>query len=162
MSTRRQLCTFHVGEHLFGLDIERVQEILLPPPLTRVPGAPPEVAGLLNLRGQIVPAIDLRRRLELPVGPATTEAPHVVLRGDDGAVSLRVDAIGDILPLPAAEQAPVPDNLRGPLRALLLGVHALPDRLLLVLSADAVVDGLAPSSNSSPSPSLPVPSQESR
>ncbi|RYZ43284.1 MAG: chemotaxis protein CheW [Myxococcaceae bacterium] len=162
MITLRQLCSFHVGEHLFGLDIERVQEILLPPPLTRVPGAPPEVAGLLNLRGQIVPAIDLRRRLELPEGASPADAPHVVLRGEDGAVSLRVDAIGDILPLEDAALAPLPDNLRGSLRTMLLGVHALPDRLLLVLSADAVVDGLTPTSSPSASPSLPAFSQESR
>ncbi|MCY1042905.1 chemotaxis protein CheW [Corallococcus sp. bb12-1] len=162
MRSLRQLCTFHVGEHLFGLDIERVQEILLPPPLTRVPGAPPEVAGLLNLRGQIVPAIDLRRRLELLEGTAPPDAPHVVLRGDDGAVSLRVDAIGDILPLEDAALAPLPDNLRGSLRTMLLGVHALPERLLLVLSADAVVDGLAPSSSPSASPSFPASSQEFR
>lgn len=162
MSDPRQLCSFLVGEHLFGLDIEQVQEILLPPPLTRVPGAPPEVAGLLNLRGQIVPAIDLRRRLELPEATAPTDAPHVVLRGDDGAVSLRVDAIGDILPFVGAKLAPLPDNLRGPLRSLLLGVHALPDRLLLVLSADAVVDGLSPSSSPSASASLSALPQEPR
>jgi purine-binding chemotaxis protein CheW len=157
-----QLCSFEVGEHLFALDIERVQEILLPPPLTRVPGAPPEVAGLLNLRGQIVPAIDLRRRLGLPEGQSPSDAPHVVLRGDDGAVSLRVDAIGDILPFEDSALAPVPDNVRGPLRALLVGVHALADRLLLVLSADAVVDGLQPTPGTSASPSLPLLPQESR
>ncbi|RKH62681.1 chemotaxis protein CheW [Corallococcus aberystwythensis] len=162
MSAFRQLCSFQVGDHLFGLDIARVQEILLPPPLTRVPGAPPEVAGLLNLRGQIVPAIDLRRRLDLPEGTAPADAPHVVLRGDEGAVSLRVDAIGDILPFEQSDLEPLPDNLRGPLRSLLLGVHALPDRLLLVLSADAVVDGLAPASSASASPSFPVLPQESR
>jgi purine-binding chemotaxis protein CheW len=127
-----------------------VQEILLPQPLTRIPLAPPEVAGLLNLRGQIVPAIDLRRRLDMPARAAPEAATNVVLREEEGAVSLLVDAIGDILEVPAEALAPVPDNVRGSLRALLSGVHPLPGQLLLILSADAVLGAsLAPAPSAS-------------
>lgn len=135
----RLICTFRVERHLLGVDIGRVQEILRARPLTRVPLAPPEVAGLLNLRGQIVPALELRQRLGLPPRPHGAEPHNVVLRGEEGAVSLLVDDIGDILEVPPSAYEPLPEHLRGPLRELLLGVYKLPTGLLLELSADAAL-----------------------
>ncbi|MDY7225463.1 chemotaxis protein CheW [Hyalangium rubrum] len=140
MPATRQMCTFTVDGNLFGVELERVQEILRAQPLARIPLAPSEVAGLINLRGQIVPAIDLRRRLAMAERSPEAEPTNVVLRGDDGAVSLLVDEIGDILTVSAETFEPPPEHLRGPLRALLLGVHKLQDALLLVLSPDAAID----------------------
>src|SRR5208282_5950696 len=97
MAETRQLCTFYLGEQYFGLDVLKVQEIIRYQEMTRVPLAPPVVRGLINLRGQIVTAIDLRRRLEMNDRPKDQLPVNVVVHTDDGAVSLLVDEIGDVL-----------------------------------------------------------------
>src|SRR3954470_3351353 len=97
MAQERQFCTFTLGEHYFGLDVLKVQEIIRSQEMTRVPLAHPVVRGLINLRGQIVTAIDLRRRLDMPDRPATMQPVNVVVQTDDGAVSLLVDEIGNVL-----------------------------------------------------------------
>src|SRR5438094_9323996 len=93
----RQYCTFYVNGHYFGLDVLKVQEIIRYQEMTRVPLAPPVVRGLINLRGQIVTAIDLRRRLELSERPADQLPMNIVVQTEDGAVSLLVDDIGDVV-----------------------------------------------------------------
>src|ERR1700760_168969 len=97
MADEHQFCTFYVDGHYFGLDVLKVQEIIKYQELTRVPLAPPVVRGLINLRGQIVTAIDLRRRLDFPDRPPGQLPINVVVQTDDGAVSLLVDEIGDVL-----------------------------------------------------------------
>src|SRR3954469_16736206 len=97
MADAHQYCTFYLGAHSFGLDVLKVQEIIRYQEMTRVPLAPPVVRGLINLRGQIVTAIDLRRRLELHDRPADQFPVNVVVYTDDGAVSLLVDEIGDVM-----------------------------------------------------------------
>src|SRR3954454_4627156 len=98
MADEHQYCTFYLDGSYFGLDVLHVQEVIRHQEMTRVPLAPPVVRGLINLRGQIVTALDLRRRLELPDRPADQPPPvNVVVRTDDGAVSLLVDDIGDVL-----------------------------------------------------------------
>ncbi|HEY9073267.1 MAG TPA: chemotaxis protein CheW, partial [Desulfobaccales bacterium] len=95
MAGKKQFSTFVVDHLLFGVEVEKVQEVIRYQEMTRVPLAPPVVKGLINLRGQIVTAIDLRRRLGLRER-ATADLPmNVVIRHDDGAVSLLVDEIGD-------------------------------------------------------------------
>ena len=111
MSARRQLCTFRLGDLYLGVDARQVQEVLTHRPMTRVPLAPPEVRGLINLRGQIVPAVDLRRRLELP--PAAETALNVVIRHEGGAVSFLVDEIGDVIDVDEANFEPLPETLGG-------------------------------------------------
>src|SRR5215475_11272759 len=100
MVDAHQYCTFYVDGHYFGLDVLHVQEIIRFQEMTRVPLAPAVVRGLINLRGQIVTAIDLRRRLEFPDRPAGQLPVNVVVTTDDGAVSLLVDEIGDVLEVP--------------------------------------------------------------
>ena len=95
MADEHQFCTFVLGGHHFGIDVLKVQEIIRYQEMTRVPLAPPVVRGLINLRGQIVTAIDLRRRLELPERTDGQLPVNVVVKTDDGAVSLLVDEIGD-------------------------------------------------------------------
>src|SRR3954454_16474957 len=102
MATAHQYCTFTVDGHYFGVDVLRVQEVIRAQPMTRVPLAPPVVRGLINLRGQIVTAIDLRRRLGMPDRAADRPPVNVVVRTDDGAVSLLVDEIGDVIAPPEA------------------------------------------------------------
>lgn len=129
-----------VDGHFFGLDVLKVQEIIRYQEMTRIPLAPPVVRGLINLRGQIVTAIDLRRRLELSDRPADQLPVNVVVRTDDGAVSLLVDEIGDVLQVPEELFERPPETLRGPARELIRGAYKLDGRLLLILDTERAVD----------------------
>jgi purine-binding chemotaxis protein CheW len=135
----RQFCTFYLAEHFFGIDVLKVQEVIRAQAMTRVPLAPPVVRGLINLRGQIVTALDLRRRLELPDRPADREPVNVVVRTDDGPVSLLVDEVGDVLLVPETAFERPPETLHGLPRELILGVYKLDGRLLLILDAPRTV-----------------------
>jgi purine-binding chemotaxis protein CheW len=135
-----QYCTFYVDGHYFGLDVLRVQEVIRFQQMTRVPLASPVVRGLINLRGQIVTAIDLRRRLELSDRPADQLPLNVVVQTDDGAVSLLVDEIGDVLEVPASLFERAPETLQGTARELICGAYKLPDCLLLILDTDRTVN----------------------
>jgi purine-binding chemotaxis protein CheW len=117
----------------FGVEVDRVQEVIRYQPMTRVPLAAPVVSGLINLRGQIVTAIDLRRRLELNERPADRMPLNIVLRTEDGPVSLLVDEIGDVLDVDAESFERPPDTLKGTGHELVLGAYKLVDRLLLIL-----------------------------
>lgn len=139
MTDSRQFCTFYLGEQCFGLDALHVQEIVRNQAMTRVPLAHPMVRGLINLRGQIVTAIDLRCRLDLPPPAAELEPVNVVVQTDDGAVSLLVDEIGDVLEVTAEKFERPPETLRGAARDLIRGAYKLSDRLLVILDTDLVV-----------------------
>jgi purine-binding chemotaxis protein CheW len=139
MADGRQYCTFYVAGHYFGLDVLRVQEIIRYQEMTHVPLAPPVIRGLINLRGQIVTALDLRRRLGLRDNDSTAKPVNVVIRTDDGAVSLLVDEIGDVLEVPEHLFERTPDTVTGPARDLIRGAYKLSDRLLLVLDPDRTI-----------------------
>ena len=138
--TGGQFCTFLVGDLFFGVDVHRIQEVLRFSQITRVPLAPDVIEGLINLRGQIVTAIDMRRRLGLPPRAPDQTPLNLVVRTEDGAVSLLVDQIGDVLDVDAASWERAPDNLESPARDLIQGVFKLKDRLLLVLDALQTAD----------------------
>jgi purine-binding chemotaxis protein CheW len=140
MADGRQYCTFYVAGHYFGFDVLRVQEIIRWQEITRVPLAPPVVRGLINLRGQIVTALDLRLRLGLGERPAGRQPVNVVVRSDDGAVSLLVDEIGDVLEVPESSFERTPETLTGPARELIRGAYKLSDRLLLVLDPERTIN----------------------
>lgn len=136
-----QYCTFRLEGHLFGVPVSGVQEVLRAQDLTSVPLAPAEVAGLINLRGQIVTALDLRTRLRLdPLEPGSPQVFVVVRTADGHAVSLVVDEIGDVL-APSAEsfEAP-PETVPGEIRPLLTGVCKLADELMLALDIELAAD----------------------
>src|SRR5215471_10964491 len=139
MTAERQFCTFFVDGYYFGLDVLKVQEVIRYQEMTRVPLASPVVRGLINLRGQIVTAIDLRRRLELSDRPAEQLPVNVVVHTDDGAVSLLVDEIGDVLEVSEKAFERPPETLKGPARELIRGAYKLPDRLLLILDTERTV-----------------------
>src|SRR5262249_56860285 len=122
-----------------GVEVAHIQEILRAQQLTPVPLAPPLVRGLMNLRGQIVTAIDLRRRLGLADRPPEDEPTNVVVHAGVGVVSLLADSVGDVIVVPAGAIERPPETLRGPGRELTRGASKLQDRLLLVLDTAALV-----------------------
>jgi purine-binding chemotaxis protein CheW len=139
MSGVGQYCTFYVDGLFFGVPVQQVQEVIRYQELTRVPLAAAEVSGLINLRGQIVTAIDLRRRLGLATRPAGQRPMNVVVRSEEGAVSLLVDEIGDVQEVEPTLFEPPPPTLEGPARQLIRGAYKLPDKLLLVLDTHQAV-----------------------
>ena len=140
MSEERQYCTFYADNMYFGIWVREVQEVLLYQDMVRVPLASPVVRGLINLRGQIVTAIDLRRRLDLPDRAADVDPMNVVLRTDDGAVSLLVDEIGDVVEVDERSFEAPPETLRGRARELIEGIYKLDGQLLLILDAAKTID----------------------
>jgi purine-binding chemotaxis protein CheW len=139
MTTERQLCTFNLDGLYLGIDVRQVQEVMNYREMTRVPRAAPVIRGLINLRGQIVPALDLRRRLRLGEAPAGRLPMNVVVQGDDGPVSLLVDAIGDVVQVAGESFERRPETLTGVARELIQGAYKLEDRLLLVLDTARVL-----------------------
>ncbi len=135
----QQLCTFAVENYTFGVEVHKVQEVLRFQEMTRVPLAPWVVRGLINLRGQIVTAIDLRRRLGLPDAPAGASPMSVILRTEQGAVSLLVDRIGDVREVQRDLFEPPPVTLRDLARDMIRGVYKLSDKLLILLDADQAI-----------------------
>jgi purine-binding chemotaxis protein CheW len=133
MTSEKQFCTFCVDGLFFGVEVQKVQEVIRYQEMTPVPLAPAVVRGLINLRGQIVTAIDLRRALGLNERPAGSLPMNVVVRTDDGVVSLLVDEIGDVLNVDEASFERPPETLSGTARELITGVYKLKDRLLLIL-----------------------------
>jgi purine-binding chemotaxis protein CheW len=136
MAQPAQFCTFYLDKLLFGVELKGVQEVIRSLEMTHVPLAPEVVGGLINLRGQIVTAVDLRRRLELGARATDALPMNVVVRSGDGAVSLLVDEIGDVVEVEEATFEPPPETLRGAVRAMILGVHKLENSLLHVLDTE--------------------------
>lgn len=133
----RQYATFFLDDHFLGVEVRRVQEVLTTQGLTRVPLAPPTVAGLINLRGQIVMAVDLRARLGFPTRTEGTALMNMVVQTLDGPVSLLVDRIGDVIDVNPDLFTPSPETVDERLRAVTEGVYKLKDRLLLALNTEA-------------------------
>jgi purine-binding chemotaxis protein CheW len=138
-ATSGQLATFRLDGDLYGVEVEHVQEVLRSQGLTRVPLAPPAVAGLINLRGQVVTAIELRERLGRPPRPAGTDAVVIVVRLHGEAVSLLVDSIADVVDVDATDFEAPPDTLDGQARELIRGAYKLDGKLLLALDVQKAV-----------------------
>ena len=138
--TSGQFSTFFVADMFFGVNVLNVQEVLRSQQMTAVPQAPDVIEGLINLRGQIVTAIDMRRRLGMPQRTGDQASMNMVVRTVDGAVRLLVDEIGDVLDMDAAAYERPPENLDSAAKELIRGVYKLQDRLLLVLDEEKTVD----------------------
>jgi purine-binding chemotaxis protein CheW len=139
-SSTAQLSTFVVNGYLFGVEVATVQEVIRYQPMTRVPLAPPAFGGLVNLRGQVISAIDLRRRLGFPDRTAGELPMDVIVRTRDGLVSLLVDQIGDVVDVSGEAFEEPPDTLLGIARELIRRVYKLDDTLLLSLDIEGAVD----------------------
>ncbi|MBA4222651.1 chemotaxis protein CheW [Bosea sp. (in: a-proteobacteria)] len=138
--------TVTVGGQLLGLPIGRVQDVFIATRITPVPLAPYEIVGLINLRGRVVTAICMRRRMRhadtgrLPTGTDEHELTAVGLDQGGEAFALIVDAVGEVMRLSRTTFEPVPIHLDRAWAAIAKGVHRLDDRLLVVIDVDAVLN----------------------
>jgi purine-binding chemotaxis protein CheW len=136
----QQFCTFFLKSQFIGVPVNEVQEVIRYQQMTRVPLVPPVIRGLINLRGQIVMALDLRRRFGMEDRRDSELPMNVVVRTDEGPVSLLVDEIGDVIEVGEEGFERAPETMKQA-RELVRGVYKLPDRLLLVLDTARAVRG---------------------
>jgi purine-binding chemotaxis protein CheW len=139
MSASKRVCWFEVDQVAFGIEVLHIQELIKNQPISRVPLADPVVAGLINLRGQIVVAIELRERLRLSARPGDTPPMHLVVQTKAGTYSLLVDRIGDVIELDATQLERPPETMPREVRELVTATCKLPDRLLLIIDAECAV-----------------------
>src|SRR5579872_1815812 len=139
MANIQQFCTFYLKDQFLGVPVQQVQEVIRYQEMTRVPLVPQVIRGLINLRGQIVMAVDLRRRFGMEDRPETQLPMNVVVRTDDGAVSFLVDEIGDVLEADEQNFERSPETLQGEAGEVVRGVYKLQDRLMLVLDTQQAV-----------------------
>lgn len=132
MAEPKQLCTFYINDILLGIEVIDVQEVLKYQDITPVPLAAPEIRGLINLRGQIITAIDLRTRMNLPPREDDKQCMNVVTRINNEVVSFLVDSIGDVLEVEDENLEPVPSTVDASTRALVSGVYKLEGQRLLM------------------------------
>jgi len=131
-----QLCTFHLGSLYLGIDVLSVREVLYHADVTSVPHADAAVEGLINLRGQIATAVDLRRRLDVEPRDPESNPIHVVILADGEPVTLLVDAIGDVVDVDHRTYEDPPETMTGVAKDLILGAYKLESQLLLVLDVE--------------------------
>jgi purine-binding chemotaxis protein CheW len=143
MAEQRQFCSFILDQLLFGVEVNKVQEVIRYQGMTSVPLAPAVVAGLINLRGQIVTAVDLRRQLGMQARPSDQFPMNAVVRTESGAVSLLVDEIGEVVEVSDSQFEPPPDTLQGAGREFIRGAYKLSGKLLLVLNTERVLETAA-------------------
>jgi len=137
----RKFCTFTLDGQWFGVDVGQVQEVLTQRDITPVPLAPEAVRGLINLRGQIVTAFDLRRCLDMPPLQPGRHPANLVIRSGSEAVSLLVDEVGDVVETLEETFERPPATLDGRAREMIRGAHKLGEGLLLVLDTDRALEG---------------------
>lgn len=140
MPEQKQFCTFYLDNHMFGVKVEQVQEVFRYQEMTKVPLAPPVVRGLINLRGQIITAMDMRQRLGMEPLPEGKLPMNVVVRTKDGVVSLLVDEIADVLEVSEDDHERPPETIPDEVRQLVLGVYKLQGKLLLILDSEKAVN----------------------
>jgi purine-binding chemotaxis protein CheW len=139
MTRSTQLCTFLVDDLYFGVDVREVEEVIRFQRMTPVPLAAHHVRGLINLRGRVVPAIDMRRQLRIADRGPDHRPMNIVLRTDDGPLSLLVDEIVDVVEVDPDMYEPRPEAVCGPVWHLINSIYKLPERLLLVLDTERAV-----------------------
>jgi len=140
MEETKQFCTFYLDGHYFGIGVLEVQEVFRYQEMTKVPLAPGVINGLINLRGQIITAIDLRLRLGIQERPADQKPMNVVVRTGENVVSLLVDEIGDVREVSEDTYETAPDTISETIRELISGVYKLDNQLLLILDTQRVLE----------------------
>lgn len=140
MAEKKQFCTFYLEDFFCGIPVEQVQEVIRFQLMTAVPLAPPIFAGLINLRGEIITAIDLRRRLQMTDQKKPKEPLNIVIRTAQGPFSLLVDRIADVIEVSEDDFEGTPDTVRGPAKEVICGTYKLDQKLLLVFDTEKLLE----------------------
>jgi purine-binding chemotaxis protein CheW len=135
----QQLVVFQLGAELFGVEIAHVHEIIRMQTVTRVPRAPSFVEGVINLRGKVIPVVDLRRRFGLPAAEHTRTSRIVVVDLSDQVVGIVVDGVSEVLRVSASVVEPPSPVVTGVDSEYVQGIAKLPDRLVIMLDLDRVL-----------------------
>lgn len=145
----QEFVTFTIADQLFGIPVLKVQDVLSSYQITRIPLAPPEIMGSLNLRGRVVTAIDMRARLGLSPRSDTDESMSIVAEHEHELYSLVVDTVGEVLALSTETFEKNPPTLDPKFRTVSDGIYRLDDKLLVVLDVNRLLDygGPAPAIN---------------
>lgn len=138
-STLLQLVSFKVGEEEFGIDILKVQEINRMMEITQVPDAPPDIEGVVNLRGKVIPVIDLRKRFGLLPKEETAHTRIIVVELTNKTVGFIVDEVNEVLRIPSSVTEPPPELVRGSSADYIVGIGKLDNRLLTLLDLEKVI-----------------------
>ncbi|NMC48556.1 MAG: purine-binding chemotaxis protein CheW [Desulfovibrio sp.] len=136
-----QLVTFSIGEEEFGVDILKVQEIIRMMEITKVPRAPDVVEGVINLRGKVIPIIDLRKRFGLSTRDHDKHTRIIVIEINNMIVGFVVDSVSEVLRIPSNTVEPPPPVVSGLESEYISGVGKLEDRLLILLDLDRLLSG---------------------
>lgn len=139
-ATETEFVTAWIAEQLFGIPITRVHDVFEAERITRVPLAPSEISGVLNLRGRVVTALDMRKRLGLPPREDLGKQMAIGIDHDGEAYGLLVDGMGEVLKLSSTALDAAPINLQKNWAAICSGVYRLEDRLMVVLDVDKILD----------------------
>lgn len=134
--------TIHIADQIFGIPVLQVQDVLGEQKVTKIPLAPPAVAGALNLRGRIVTAIDVRCRLGLPPAEMRTQNMSVVVEHDGELYSLIIDRVGDVIGLNNDAYESNPATLDPVWREISAGIYRLDEKLLVVLDVPMLLNGV--------------------
>ncbi len=137
--TSGQLLTFTLADQLFGVPVLQVNDVLGPQKITRTPLSPPAIAGVMNLRGRIVTAIDVRRCLRQPDRQADTPNVSVVVEQKGELFSLMIDSVGDVLSLSHGTFEEVPETIDAAWRSVAAGIHKLEDKILVILDVSQLL-----------------------
>ncbi|MBI1328260.1 MAG: chemotaxis protein CheW [Alphaproteobacteria bacterium] len=135
----KEFVTMRLNGQLFGIPVNYVQDVLRPQKIAAVPLAPPEVAGLINLRGRIVTVIDMRKKLSLPENNDRTGTMMVVIEHRHELYSLIVDSIGEVLKLSPKDFDLTPPNISSAWQAYAAGVYRLEEELMVVIEASSLL-----------------------
>lgn len=136
----KQFVTLTIADQLFGIPVLSVQDVLAPQPVARVPLAHPVVAGLINLRGRIVTAINMRQRMALPPRDDDSEGMSVVVEYQGELYSLNIDTIGDVISVPLDKIEPNLATLDPLWRSFADGIYRLDEQLLVILEIERLLD----------------------
>ncbi len=138
--TSEEFVTFTIAGQLFGIPVLQIQDVLSSYQITRIPLAPQEITGSLNLRGRVVTAIDLRLRLGLPARPADADSMSIVAENGGELYSLMVDSVGEVLALSQSAYERNLPTLDAKFRAFSDGIYRLENQLLVVLDVNRLLD----------------------
>ncbi|HLO24864.1 MAG TPA: chemotaxis protein CheW [Geobacteraceae bacterium] len=134
-----QIACFRLGEDLYAADIMRIKEIIRPQKLTSLPKSPPFVEGVLNLRGTVIPVIDLRKRFDFPVAALDKNTRLLIVSVGRQLLGLEVDEVTEVITINVKDIKPPPQVVKGVSAEYLVGVCLAKDSLIMLLNLDRVL-----------------------